>query len=117
MHPHDFFALFVVVGEVMRASLPAGLFPSHHWSQHIADVGPMSGAGVVPAVVTACGLVHREVVAAACGADELALLVAGLELLEEVEDVKGHAAWEESDHHATASLLPQGLWAIRKAND
>jgi hypothetical protein len=38
-------------------------------------------------------------------------------LLEEVEDVKGHAAWEESDHHATASLLPQGLWAIRKAND
>ena len=116
MHPDDLFALLVVVGEVVRASFPVRLFPSHHRSQDVADVGPVSGAGVVPAVVAARVLVDGEVIAAAGGANELAFLVAGLELLEEVEDVKGHAAWEESDHHAIAGLVLQGLWAIRKAN-
>lgn len=54
----------------------------------------MSSAWIVPAVVAAIDLVHREVIAAANRADKLAGLVAWGELLKVVEDAEGHAGIE-----------------------
>jgi hypothetical protein len=110
MHLDDLPAIFVVVVKMVLAGFSWRLFPSHQRGQGIADVSPVRSTWIVPAVVATVSLVHREVIAAASGADKLARLVAGGELLKVVEDAEGHAGADTVSPSCHQSPAPAKPW-------